>query len=562
MKNIKSILLLIAVLSTSFGCKDTLEDLFDDALTDEPKNQFTQGQVFSTPQGLETAVNGMYYDLQAFDYYGARFHLLIWPHSGKFHSNQGSNNDATGFATQNTNDNLDKLWAGMYQTVNTINSLIANVENTELPNRDTALGQAYFLRGLTYYNMVRFFGEVPLRITPTSTETLNIAKSPKEDVFNQVFKDFKLASQLLPNRGEYLVGRPIKYAANAYMADAYMWLAGREQADPNYIDESKLTEVNSTNFWVEAKDQLDIVINLGGYSLTQTYAQLWEEGNENTSESILELQYGNTGAARTSALLRDVSLQDGPTIPAGAQAFSRIKPNKEMFSDHIIQYSGLDYTGQNFIPAGNNAAIITLNPAVADPRIDATYIYNSYTRTNNGSIRNLFPRQSGNSNFARAFLNKYPDQTYNSTTQATNHIIMRYADILLRRAEVENEINGPASAYQYVNKVLLRARTTATGTTIQPADWNATSVPTKEVFRERIMKEREYELCGEGYEWYDVRRRGINYLQKQVDHHNAAVVFYNSTGGNSGDFILGNVEKEMTLPIPLSEISGNNLISN
>ena len=561
MKNIKSIFLAIVVLITFFNCESTLEDTFDKALTDQPKNQFTQAQVFSTEEGLETAVNGMYYDLQAFDYYGARFHLLIWPHSGKFHSNQGANNDVTGFATQNDNVNLDRLWAGMYQTVNTINSLIANVENTDLANKDFALGQAYFLRGLTYYNLARFFGEVPLRISPTTTETLHVAKSPAEDIFNQVFSDFKFAAQLMPDRGEYFTGRPIKYAANANMADVYMWLAGREQADPSYIDESKLTEVHGTDFWEQAKIQLDIVINDGGYSLTPIYKDLFTEGNENTSESIFELQYGNTGAARTSALLRDVSLQDGPTTPVGAQAFSRIKPNKEMFSDHIIQYSGMDYTGQDFIPAGNNAAIITLDPAVADPRIDVTYIYNSYTRTNNGSNRNLFPRQSGNSNFARAFLNKYPDQSYNSTTQAVNHLLLRYADILLRRAEVENELNGPTNAYQYVNQVLLRARNTSQGTTVEPADWDGTSVPDQDVFRTRIMKEREYELCGEGYEWHDVRRRGLNYFQEQIDHHNAAVNFYNSTGGNAGDFILENIENEVVLPIPNSEISANNLIN-
>jgi starch-binding outer membrane protein, SusD/RagB family len=138
---------------------------------------------------------------------------------------------------------------------------------------------------------------------------------------------------------------------------------------------------------------------------------------------------------------------------------------------------------------------------------------------------------------------------------------LRYADILLRRAEVENELNGPTNAYQYVNQVLLRARNTSQGTTVEPADWDGTSVPDQDVFRTRIMKEREYELCGEGYEWYDVRRRGLNYFQEQIDHHNAAVNFYNSTGGNAGDFILENIENEVVLPIPNSEISANNLIN-
>lgn len=245
-------------------------------------------------------------------------------------------------------------------------------------------------------------------------------------------------------------------------------------------------------------------------------------------------------------------------VPEGTRTFGRIRPNKEMFSDHIIQYSGHDYTGVDFIPAGNNADLINLDDALADPRINETYIYNSYTRTNNGKNINLFPKRNKGNN-AYAHLNKYKDLSYNGTTTIKNHIMLRYADVLLLRAEVENELTGPSTAYQYVNEVLLRARTTATGTTVQPADWDATSVPTQEIFRERIMKEREYELNGEGHEWFDMRRRDLGRFQEQINHHNDAVNFYNSDGNK--DFIFQNIETEMTMPIPLSDLTGNNLIN-
>ena len=137
--------------------------------------------------------------------------------------------------------------------------------------------------------------------------------------------------------------------------------------------------------------------------------------------------------------------------------------------------------------------------------------------------------------------------------------MFRYADVLLLRAEVENELSGPGSAYTFVNQVLARARTTSSGPTQEPADWNTTSVPTKEAFRERIMKEREYELNGEGHEWFDMRRRGLGRFQEQIDHHNAAVAFYKSEGNK--DFVFENIETEMSIPIPLSEISTNNLIN-
>ena len=557
MRNINKILRLLFITAVLFtGCDDVLEVEF-------PKNQYSDVQIFSSEEGTELAINGMYARLQEYDYYGSRMRLLLWPHSGKYHSKQGANDDANKLDITNTNINLDRLWLGMWQTVNIANIIIANAEGSGLSNESTTLGQAYFIRGIVYFDLVRMFGEVPLSTEPTTGDDLHLAKSSREDIYNVVISDLVKAADLLPERGEYLNGRPIKYAANAYLGKVYVTLAGEKDASlqPEGFDpvmEAEITATTISSFWEAAKTQLDFVINNGDYELTSTYADLWIPSNRNTMESIFELQYGITGDQRTNDIIRDVVLSDSYLVPDGANTFGRIRPNKEMFSDHIIQYSGDDYTGQEFIPSGNNQALIDLDPAVADPRIDETYMYNSYTRTNNGNNVNLFPRVDGGNNNAYGHLKKYKDPNYDGVNSNQNIILFRYADLLLLRAEVENEINGPSSAYQYVNQVLARARTTANATTLEPADWDATTVPDQESFRERIMKEREYELNGEGHEWFDMRRRGLGRFQDQVDHHNAAVVFYDSS---QRDFIFENIESEMLLPIPLSEISSNNLIN-
>ena len=555
-KTYKILGLLILTTWVFSSCNSQLEVEF-------PKNQYSDTQVFSTEAGTELAINGMYQYLQAYDYYGSRMRLLLWPHSGKYNSKQGANSDANMLAMINSNINLDRLWLGIWQTVNVANIIIENVEGSGLANESTTLGQAYFIRGVAYFDLVRMFGEVPLSIKPTTGEDLHLAKSPKEDIYNVIVGDFKKAADLLPDHGEYMDGRPLKYAANAYLAKVYITLAGENDAtvQPASFDgvtESEITVASITDFWQEAKTELDYVITNGGYSLTTTFADLWDPSNRNTSESIFELQYGITGAVRTNDVIRDVVLSASDLVPVGANTFGRIRPNKEMFSDHIIQYSGDDYTGQDFIPGGNNAALINLDPAVADPRIDETYMYNGYIKTSNNKNSNLFPRIITGNN-AYAHLKKYKDPAYDGTNSNQNMILLRYADVLLLRAEVENELSGPSSAYQYVNQVLARARTTSIGTTIQPADWDASSVPDQAAFRERIMKEREYELNGEGHEWFDMRRRGLGRFQEQVDHHNAAVIYYGSQGDI--DFIFSDIESEMTLPIPLSEITSNNLIS-
>ncbi|MBJ6368503.1 RagB/SusD family nutrient uptake outer membrane protein [Snuella sedimenti] len=559
MKNYNKIIGLFVLLVTAsfISCEDQLVDL--------PENKFSEVQVFSTEEGVETAINGMYAQLQGYDYYGARMRLLLWPHSGKYQSKQGANDDANKLDVTNTNINLDKLWAGMWQTINQINLVIINVEGSGLKNEATSLGQAYFMRAVVYFDLVRMFEEVPIRLKPTTKDDIHIAKSSKEELYNLIIDDLKKATTLLPDRGEYMSGRPLKYAANAYLAKVYITLAGENDASVqptgfNSVTESEISAANISDFWQEAKTELDFVIANGGYELTNTYADLFKEGvsSRNTSESIFELQYGNTGATRTNDIIRDVVLANHPIVAEGTTTFGRIRPNKEMFSDHVIQYSGIDYSGADFIPAGKASNIITLDDAIADPRINETYIYNNYTRTNNNRNVNIFPRVNKGNN-AYAHLNKYKDLTYNGTTTIKNHIMMRYADVLLLRAEVENEINGPSTAYAFVNQVLSRARNTSTGNTQEPADWDATSVPDQETFRERIMKEREYELNGEGHEWFDMRRRGLGRFQEQVDHHNAAVNFYTSEGNR--DFIFDNIESEMLLPIPLSELSGNNLIN-
>jgi len=553
MKN-KIIVLLLVVAAFFNSC--------DDQLTDIPQNEFSELQVFSTEAGVETVINGMYIQLQGYDYYGTRMRLLLWPHSGKYHSRQGANSDANRLIITNNNVNLDKLWRGMWKTINQTNIVLANVEGNGLANETTSLGQAYFLRAVVYFDLVRMFDEVPIRTSSTTVDDIHIAKSSKQELYNLIISDLKKAANLLPDTGEYIDGRPLKYAANAYLAKVYITLAGSNEATTNFpnfnsVTESEITVATITDFWQEAKTELDYVINNGGYSLPSTFAELWEQGSGNTSESIFELQYGHVGDSNANSILKDVVAKNSSNV-GDVNTFGRIRPNKEMFNDHVIQYSGIDYTGVNFIPFGNNNTV-DLDDTVADPRISSTFLFNSYNRTTNGALVKVFPRKN-RGNDAYAYLNKYKDLSFNGTTTVKNLIVLRYADILLLRAEVENEINSPASAYQYVNQVLLRARTTSSGTTVQPSDWDTASVPTKEEFRERIMKEREYELNGEGHEWFDMRRRGMGRFQEQITHHNDAASFYNSVGNR--DFLFTNIETEGTLPIPSAEIAGNNLIND
>ncbi|KQC33351.1 hypothetical protein AAU57_08525 [Nonlabens sp. YIK11] len=505
MKKITYIFGLFILLIGFNSCEDLLEE--------EPDTFFSQDQIFSTEQGLESAVNGLYASFADPGYHGSSLHGLLMPVSGKFYSNQGASEDATSLNTLPNNTWIERMWPQMYSTINVANEIILNLESgSDLANKDLALGQAYFIRAATYFDLVRLFGPVPLRLAPSTSETLNAPRAEKSLVYTQIIQDFEAAKLLLPDFGEYRPERPVKWAAYAYLGKVYMQMAGEDGGDPS--------------LWQNAYDQTIEVYQK--YSLAPTHAALFDPTNENTSESIFEIQYGQNGAVRNADIIRFYTPND---YYINFDTFGRIRPNKEVYDQHVNQYPG-------------------------DPRLESTFIAGSYQRYNSNRMefqeRTIYPRRT-NGNDGFPVLNKYLDPGFNGTTTSRNFLKFRYADVLLMLAEIENELRGPDNAYQYVNEVLARARTNSDGTiAAEPADFEGM---TPEEFRTRILRERQYEMLGEGHIWFDTRRRGYQYfLEEVINTHN------NFDNLGNQDYIYPTDRKNMLLPIASSEINGNQLI--
>lgn len=489
----------------------------ESALEERPDTFYSEEQIFATEEGVESAVSGLFAAFSDAGYYGSSWHGLISPLSGKFWSNQQANIDAISLNCASNNTWLIRLWPQMYQTINVANVIIDNLEKStlELSNSDIALGQAHFVRALTYFDLVRLFGAVPLRTSPTTADDLHLPRTDAAQVYDLIIADLERAADLLPAPGAYRLERPNHFAAQAYLAKVYLTLASQN---------------NDLEAYTQARDLALEVVQNGPFSLVPTYTELFEFGNENTTEAIFEINYGHTGGIRNADLPRFFTPQNSTFVPDNIVTFGRIRPNKETFDQHVEQYPG-------------------------DPRIDATFIYDSYER-NNGNTQTIYPtRTTGRNGYAA--IRKYLDPTYNGTTTARNIIHFRYADLLLMLAEAENELSGPEAAYAYVNQVLDRARDTdgdGVSDTEQPAAWSGMD---QEEFRQRIRRERQYELLAEGQEWFDTRRFGYEYfLNEVVLPHNAHPSF-----DAPNDFVYPEGEKNMLLPIPLMEISGNQSIS-
>lgn len=512
----------------------------------EVQSSYSPEIVFNSEEGAELALNGLFVTLSSGEYYGSSWHGLLNPHSGRMYSRQGASMDATSLNCGTNNTWLTRLWPQMYQTIGVANNIIAGVENSNLKNKNTTLGQAYFVRGLVYFDLVRLFGGVPLRTKPATSQTLYLPRSSKEEVYKLIIEDFTKAKQLLPDFGQYAnKERPVKWAAYGYLAKVYMQLAGESGGDGNL------------DYWKKAWDEASQVY--GKYSLRPNYNDLFKPGIENTEEAIFEIQYGQFSTIRNADIVRMYTPGSFAGFVAGQivypyttiSTFGWIRPNKETFDSHFNQYPG-------------------------DPRIDATYIYNLYFKYNSsGAIapktgQPIYPKTNVGTANGFPYIRKWMDPNYTGTTTQRNVPVFRYADLLLMLAEIENEINGPANAYQYVNLVLDRARKSVTAPatpSLQPVNWSGM---TKEQFRDRIMQERKFELLSEGQDWFDARRRGYQYfLDKTLLPHNNHPTFYidpDPTKADNSDIKypvdMGSVKKNMLLPIPLTEISSNPSMSS
>lgn len=509
-----------SIIKNTFFCLLGSIIFFSCTLDEDPRFPSTQ-TLFSDLDGANTVLNGAYAGMIDFNYKGADFMHLTYLGSGMFTSNKTSDYD--GIISGNPYPSLnyvENMWAGCYRVISRANDVVANMEQIDLGNtivQNNILGQAYFLRAFTYFDLVRTYGGVPMPLSPASVENNNLPRSTEQQVYTQIIADLEKAATLLPEPETQITGRPGKYAANMMLAKVYMQLAGNAEG---------------SEYWQKAYNEAIKVY--GKYSLVSNYNSLWDISTcNNTSESIFEVM----GNIENTLRLHQLFTASNGNI--GQSVWGRIKPNIELYDLHAAKYPG-------------------------DPRLGATFT-TDWIKFSAGkeSLIKSYPGFTGRGNTDKSYpwLNKYFIKDIYAANYNTNmnYVALRYADLLLMLAEIENELNGPANAYQYVNKVLDRARKSIAGGSLIPKDWSGM---TKEQFREAIMFEYRYELLGEGHDWFNMKRRGWEYFKKNVvDFHN------NYTGKNKYDWTkkgdntfglnLADQSRLMLMPIPAAEMTAN-----
>lgn len=383
------------------------------------------------------------------------------------------------------------LWRGPNPGILYCNNVIETLPGMDINPavKDRCIGEARFLRANYYFILVQLFGDVPVSLTPAKPgDDLFPARTSREEIYNSIIiPDLLEAIHLLPRREEYSnqdKGRASKGAAAGLLAKVYLTLGQYDKC-------------------IEMCNQVESL----GYTLNPDYSDCFggEERNKNTAESLFEIQY----LGLTKAGFWDDENQ----------------------ANWLSTYMGPRNTGWVGGGYGWNQPteeFVKLYEA-GDLRKDKTILYEGGPAFDNKQYKSSM---SGTGYNVRKFLvplSVSPD--YN--TNPASIIALRYADVLLMKAEALNELGNTGQAAEPLYEVRKRAGLT-----------NLADVQnlTQAAMREKIRKERRIELAFEGHQWFDIIR---------WDGGQYALNFLHSIGKVNAQ------TKHLLLPIPQREIDAN-----
>jgi hypothetical protein len=419
----KKIFLAITILSVVLNaCTKDLEQL---PITDKELSKFLASEA-----EVEEYVISTYASLQNNGLYG-----LYLPAMGEIPSDNTFDevpaNDAAiygdldEFKTIAQNGMIADNWRASYVTIqrcNVVLNRISSVAFRTAATKNARIGEMKFIRGLIYFNLVQFYGDVPLTTEETTDPNSYFGKGrqPVADVYNQITKDLTEAIQVLPSTTTQ-AGRVIKTAAQALLGKVLL-------TQKKYAD---------------AKIQLDAVVASNAHLLLPSVADIFSLTNENNREIIFAVQFASGVNSNTegSIMFREFS----PTgVIAGAKGHNL--PTRELYNKYALTDAR----------RGNYVALTTNNVPF-----------------NNKLKRPTVPADGG-----------------------SDLVVLRFADVVLMQAEVENELGNVTAAQAALNRIRNRATLANTSATTQIE------------LRDAIELERRLELVGEGHRWLDLLRTG------------------------------------------------------
>lgn len=489
MKSIKNIFLIVLLITLTLSCSE-------DFLEKAPLDSINTDNYYQTEEDAINAINGAYQPLQ----WPKLYNMRMWTSdimAGNSVVGAGGGDDGretqdmANFVTATDNSGVLDLFRGPWPGILRSNVVLQKVPGMDIDEglKNRILGEAHFLRAHYYFILVRYFGDVPLITEPQAPgDDLYPPRTDKSLIYDLIIDDFTEAKNLLPKKSSYGssdLGRATKGAAAGMLAKVYLTLGEYENV---------VTLANE-------------VASLG-YTLNENYADNFDVYNENSIESLFEVQYtGNAGEGFWS----------DENQASWLSAFQGPRN-----SGMVAGGSGWNQPTQEFMDAYEEN----------DLRKDVTVLYENCPEFDGQKYN---PDYSSTGYNLRKFLvTKSVSATFDNSPR--NFPVLRYADVLLMKAEALNALNRTLEAEDPLNEVRERA------------GLDDVSGKTQAEMKEIILHERRMELAFEGQRWFDIIR---------VDNGQWGLDFLHAIGN------VNATEKYLLFPIPLKEIESNpNLTQN
>lgn len=400
-----------------------------------------------------------------------------------------------------TNGKAHGLWADRYTGIYRANLLLRHIDEISFPNeqmRANIDAEARFLRSMFYFDLVRFFGNVPLFTRPLVAEDIRMEQADPGEVYNFIAQELvEIIPNLRTNIPAAEAGRASSWAAKALLGRVYLY--HQDYARPVF----GLGELPVSREVVVG--HLEDVINSSPHRLLDDFAAQWGRAGNNNPEAIFSVQHITTTFGDWGYL--NGSIGNWTATMTGLRGVG-FHP----------QYA----TGWSFQPVTHDLAnafdreadsryfASILDPVAESVRHNAGEMY----QWQGYAFKKFYPRRGDTPSFNIEFNWPY------------NRPVVRFADVLLMAAEL-----NAAGAQTYFDQVRMRAY----------GD-DFVQIPAT---RENIMAERRLEFAGEGLRYWDLLRMGLNTAQEKINAQAQAPEI-------NIDF---RPERLGLLPIPQSEIN-------
>ena len=359
----------------------------------------------------------------------------------------GDKIELDGWLISPTNISFNEIWEGNFEGIGRACYAIKFLNDMSLSpgDKDRYIGEAKFLRAYFYWNLVRIFGGVP-KIDRVLTSQADIesasVRAQAADIYAFIESDLMDAASKLPAAIPVTErGRVSKAAAQALLAKVYLY----------------------QNKWAQSKSMCDVIITSGQFSLLPNYGMIWREAGEFSPESIWEVN----------------AIADNP--PKGIQQYTEVQG---------MRGSGAGDFGWGFnVPSQN--LVNAYEPG--DLRKAATILVSGSTLWDGFVTSNTLPNPYYN---YKAYVSRTAETYFDRGQSNKNLRVSRYGEILLIKAEVENELNDTTASKNALNQLRQRAGL---------APVNAIS---QSSMRDKVYKERRVEMAFEHDRMFDLRRTG------------------------------------------------------